>query len=86
LVEHHLAKVDVASSSLVNRSTKPPKVKTFGGFCFGCYFSRPHGICTNTVAYGEGERTNVPLNTFRDYHDYWFSVEAVRSFACMLWE
>ena len=31
LVEHHLAKVDVASSSLVNRSTKPPKVKTFGG-------------------------------------------------------
>ena len=26
LVEHHLAKVDVASSSLVNRSTKAPRV------------------------------------------------------------
>ena len=27
LVEHHLAKVDVASSSLVNRSTKAPGVR-----------------------------------------------------------
>ena len=33
LVEHHLAKVDVASSSLVNRSTKAPR---FASGLFRC--------------------------------------------------
>ena len=42
LVEHHLAKVDVASSSLVNRSTKPLKVLSLGGFCFGCTSAVPY--------------------------------------------
>ena len=43
LVEHHLAKVDVASSSLVNRSTKAPR---FASGLFRClqkfYVSRTY--------------------------------------------
>ena len=35
LVEHHLAKVDVASSSLVNRSTESPEV------CLGAFSLSP---------------------------------------------
>ena len=38
LVEHHLAKVDVASSSLVNRSTQAPRFASglfvVSGFCY----------------------------------------------------
>lgn len=60
LVEHHLAKVDVASSSLVNRSTEAPRFASglfrclwvfsfFGGVGSGsCDFSR--GCCLGGVA------------------------------------
>ena len=39
LVEHHLAKVDVASSSLVNRSTESPEV------CLGAFSLSPKVLC-----------------------------------------
>ena len=43
LVEHHLAKVDVASSSLVNRSTEAPR---FASGLFRClWFLLPLGFC-----------------------------------------
>ena len=40
LVEHHLAKVDVASSSLVNRSTESPEVR-LGAFRVACRSCTP---------------------------------------------
>ena len=39
LVEHHLAKVDVASSSLVNRSTESPEVRP------GAFSLSPKVLC-----------------------------------------
>ena len=43
LVEHHLAKVDVASSSLVNRSTESPEVR-LGAFALLAEVTRLFGV------------------------------------------
>ena len=43
LVEHHLAKVDVASSSLVNRSTESPEVR-LGAFALPVEVARLFGM------------------------------------------
>ena len=53
LVEHHLAKVDVASSSLVNRSTQAPRFASglfvVSGFCYLRGFTVSGGFIVSGV-------------------------------------